>query len=50
VVRGPNGLDVSASGPADLVASQLRAIADVLDPRRVVIRQEPHPRTRDGLR
>lgn len=51
VVRGPNGLDVTVSGPADVVAAQLRSLADALDPRRVVLRTEPLvSRTRDGKR
>jgi hypothetical protein len=44
VVRGPNGLDASVSGSPEIVGAHLRAMADVLDPCRVVIRQEPHHR------
>jgi hypothetical protein len=44
VVRGPNGLDASVSGPADLVAAQLRALAEALSPPRPAYRLEQNHR------
>lgn len=33
VVRGPGGLDVSIAGSAEIIAAQLRGLADTLAPR-----------------
>lgn len=37
VIRGPNGLDISISGSAEIVAAQLRAVAATLHPVEVKI-------------
>lgn len=37
VVRGPDGLDINVSGPAELVALQLRAVADAISPKRPTV-------------
>jgi hypothetical protein len=48
-IEGPNGLDVSIAGPADLVAAQLHALADILHKRPAgPVFREDH--RRDGKR